>query len=514
VASIKLPVFPLLLVIGIMALGLRCWQLDRRPMHHDEANQAVRTGGVLETGVYRYDLEDHHGPTLYYLTLPLAWLSHQRDLAHLSVTTVRLVPVLFGVALILSLGLLSRGLGRGTVLCAAAFTALSPAVVYYNRFYIQESVLVFFTFGAIIAGWRHVRTEGTAWALVAGACLGLMYATKETCVIAYAGMLAGILVVHRHHDDPWPIRRRHMLNGVAMAAAFAVTLLCSFFTNPAGPVDSVLSFGVYLNRAGTGGAQVHPWYYYFQNMIFVRHAGGPVWSEGLIVGLALVGGVAAWRRRDFGGLDERLLRFLTVFTVVVAVLYSLIPYKTPWLMLTFHQGLILLAGFGVVTLWRARASWSWRLGVAGVLVAGLMHYSVQLWRTNFRYESDPRNPYAYVQTSRDFLKLVDRIVTMTALVPAGGGAVVAVVTNPHDAWPLPWYLRKLPDVGYWADASSLPVGVKPAVIVTSMDKDQPFDGYETELYQLRPDVFLNLHVRGDLWRKFMEKREGSLPVGP
>ena len=101
-ASIKPPAFLLLLVIGIVALGLRCWHLDRRPMHHDEANQAVRTGGVLETGVYRYDLEDHHGPTLYYLTLPVAWLFHERDLAGLRESTVRVVPVLFGVELILS----------------------------------------------------------------------------------------------------------------------------------------------------------------------------------------------------------------------------------------------------------------------------------------------------------------------------------------------------------------------------------------------------------------------------
>lgn len=509
-ASIKPPAFLLLLAIGIAALGLRCWQLDRRPMHHDEANQAVRTGGMLETGVYRYDLADHHGPTLYYLTLPVAWLFHERDLAGLRESTVRLVPVLFGVALILSLGLLSRGLGWGTILWAAAFTALSPSVVYYHRFYIQESVLVFFTFGAIIAGWWHVRTESTLWALIAGACLGLMYATKETCVIAYAGMLAAILVVHRHHDDPWPIRRRHMLNGVAMAAAFAGTLLCSFFTNPEGPLDSVRSFSVYLNRAGTGGSHVHPWYYYLQNLVYVHSRGGPVWSEMLIVGLALIGGVSAWRHRDFGDLDKRLLRFLAVFTAVVAVLYSVIPYKTPWLMLTFHQGLLILAGFGAVTLWRVRSSRSWKVGVALILAVGTAQLSVQMWRANFKLESDPRNPYVYVQTSRDFLKLVDRIGAITTQEPAGADAVVAVITNPQDAWPLPWYLRKYRNVGFWSDMSAFPASLKPAVIVTSMDKDQAIEGYETELYQLRPDVFLHLHLRGDLWQKFMKQRMGGM----
>ena len=61
--------FALALVIG---LALRLPRLDARPMHHDEANQAVKFGGLLETGQYHYDPADHHGPTLYYLTLPAA----------------------------------------------------------------------------------------------------------------------------------------------------------------------------------------------------------------------------------------------------------------------------------------------------------------------------------------------------------------------------------------------------------------------------------------------------------
>jgi len=46
------------------ALALRLARLDVRPMHHDEANQAVKFGTLLEHGEYRYDAHDHHGPTL------------------------------------------------------------------------------------------------------------------------------------------------------------------------------------------------------------------------------------------------------------------------------------------------------------------------------------------------------------------------------------------------------------------------------------------------------------------
>ena len=84
-------------------------------MHHDEANQAVKFGELLETGDYRYDRHDHHGPTLYYLTLPAAWLRGQATLASLDERTLRAVPAVFGAGLLLLFLPLARGLGRPAV---------------------------------------------------------------------------------------------------------------------------------------------------------------------------------------------------------------------------------------------------------------------------------------------------------------------------------------------------------------------------------------------------------------
>src|SRR5512137_1494953 len=87
----------------VLGLAVRLASLDLRPMHHDEANQAVRFGQLLETGEYRYDRNDHHGPTLYYLTLPVARARGQATLASIDERTLRLVPALFGVGVILLL---------------------------------------------------------------------------------------------------------------------------------------------------------------------------------------------------------------------------------------------------------------------------------------------------------------------------------------------------------------------------------------------------------------------------
>jgi predicted membrane-bound mannosyltransferase len=112
-----------LAVLGL-GLALRLARLDLRPIHHDEANQAVKFGALLEKNDYRYDPADHHGPTLYYLTLPMAWVRGRNTLASLDETTLRLLPALFGAGLLLLFLLLVRELGREAVLAGVLLAAL------------------------------------------------------------------------------------------------------------------------------------------------------------------------------------------------------------------------------------------------------------------------------------------------------------------------------------------------------------------------------------------------------
>src|SRR4028119_336740 len=132
-------------VIGAGALWLRLSHLDARPMHTDEAVHALKLRDLMR-GQYRYDPQEFHGPTLYYFTLPVMWLQGARDIAAIDESTLRLVPALFGVGLVLLLLLLRDGLRAPALLYAAVLTAISPAMSYYARYYIQETLLIFFSF--------------------------------------------------------------------------------------------------------------------------------------------------------------------------------------------------------------------------------------------------------------------------------------------------------------------------------------------------------------------------------
>jgi len=491
--------FSLFAMAFLLAFGLRLGRLDLRPMHHDEANQAVKFGALLEHGEYRYDPADHHGPTLYYLTLPAAWARGQKSLAQLDEWTVRIVPALFGAALILLFAFLADGLGREAVLLAALFAALSPAMTYFSRFYIQEALFAFFSLGFALALGHYVTRPGLGAAVIAGVCGGMAFATKETSIIIFAASGAALALSAPAKKSFKP---GHILLGTAAGAAAAVVLLSSFFTNPAGIVDSIRAFKDYAVRATANGPHAHPWHYYFTLLGF-SSSGGLIWSEGLILILGLGGVILVFARaREFWP------RYIAYYTLITAASLSVIPLKAPWDLLPFYAGMILLAGFGAAALLRAPKSGWFRGAGALALLAGCWHLGLQDWKANYRYPADPRNPYVYAQTTPDFLRLVDRIHSLAAVHENGRDMPVKVIAGPYEQWPLPWYLRDLRRVGYWTDVSSAGEFGGVAVVIASQENAAALDSalgdrFQAEFYGLRPGVLLTVYIERALWLRFL-----------
>ena len=510
------------------ALLFRVVRLDVRPMHHDEANQAVKFGDLLERGEYRFDPNDHHGPSLYYLTLPMARAAGEGTLAGLDETTLRLVPALFGAGLLLLLLLFAGGLSRETTLAAAALAAVSPALTYYSRFYIQETLLVFFLAALIAAGWRYAHTRSAWWALAAGFSAGMMYATKETSVILFAGLAAALgllLLMNRlgkrrdgvvKEGDEWvwrDVRTRpptafHVALFLIGGAVTAALFFTSFFQNPGGLADSFRAIAASFNRAGHPGFHAHPWYYYFQTLAYSKTAGGPVWSEAFLLFLAAAGGIAAFGHDAGKDGSPRFVRFVLFFTVITAAVYSLVPYKTPWNVLPFYLGLVLLAGNGVGLLLRISRFRLVKILILAALIPGFVNLATQAYRADFTAHSIPDNPYVYAPTSPDFLKLVAAVEKIAAASPEKKDLLIKVIAPPDETWPLPWYLRSFGQVGYWTSAEAAGDPGDAAVVIASAANVETVatalgDRYQQTFYGLRPEVVLALFVRSDLWDGYL-----------
>lgn len=514
----KLNFYGLFLLVVLAALLFRLLNLDVRPMHHDEANQAVKFGNLLEKGEYRYDKTEHHGPSLYYCTLPFAWVLSGASFASVNETTLRLVPVVFGVGIILLFLLFKGGYSPESMFFAGIFAAISPAMVFYSRFYIQEMLLVFFTVGAIAACWRYTQNRTLGWAAAIGLFCGMMYATKETSIIIFGALLAALVfsplslrATSRTEKKHGRLTFSHLLVFLAAAVLVFSLLYSSFFRNARGILDSMLAFLNYFDRAGEPGFHSHPWYYYLKILSFSRSGTGPIWSEALILGLALVGCVAAFLPHSRKDTNPLFIRLVLFYTILATAVYSLIPYKTPWNMLPFYIGFILLAGNGAAFMVRV----SRKLLLQGLLIlalgAGVCQLGLQCYRANFKLYTDPRNPYVYAQTSPDFMNLVKRINDLARYHPDQTKMLIKVITHPDEAWPLPWYLRAFSRVGYWQEVDEAGELSNVPLIISSVDTLDKLQhrlqgNFQSEYYGLRPGVLLALHIKKDLWNAFLQHR--------
>jgi uncharacterized protein (TIGR03663 family) len=500
--------------ILLAGLSLRVPKLADRPMHHDEANQAYRFGILLEDGTYEYDADDHHGPTLYYLTLPIAKLTGVTSFAESSEITYRALPVLFGILLICCIPLLKSGIGPVAVLAAALLVAISPAMAYYSRFYIQEMVVVVFSLLTIAAGWLSIKSGSRRWAIVCGISAGLMFATKETAVLSFAALIgASLLCALMAHVTHFPLRNIALALLCAVFVSFL--LFSSFFTNLNGPLESIMALKGYVARGtGVDTEHVQPWNYYLRMLTVYRFDGGPRWSEGLAFGLGILGCISILRKKLPQHIDLGLARYIMFYTLLLTAAYSLLSYKTPWCILSFLLGWILLAGIGVASLLNCCTNKiTIRSAICFIRILILLALSYPVYatyrlaqRTVFRYAADYHNPYVYAHTSPDFKNLVNRIDDLAAASPKGNEIYIQVIAKPDSTWPLPFYLRKFPNIGYWTDAQEVPGEVKPDLIISPADFETDSDAFLTEYYGLRPDTLLAIHIDSNLWNTFIETR--------
>lgn len=509
----------LIVLLFLGALAMRLPDLGRRPLHNDEAVNATKVAELWQRGRYLYDPDEYHGPTLHYATLPFLGLSGASGPNDVRDRTLRYAPVAFGAALILLLFLFRDALGWPALTWAALFIAISPAMVFYSRYFIHEMLLVFFSALALGSGWRYMQRPSPIWATLFGMAVGLMFATKETFVITLCAMTGAAAALlwwpgpkRASSSEVWT--RIKMLNWRDAAVALAATGLVwflffsSFCTNFAGLLDSVRTYFPWLKRAAGHSPHLHPWYFYFERLGWFHPVRGPVFSEALILLLAAIGGIVALRRGS-----SPFHRFLLVYTFLLTAAYSAISYKTPWCLLNFYFGMILLAGTGAAAIVRAGRNFPIRLAIAIVLLAASAQLSVQSVRASYAYCADRRNPYVYAQTVADILKLVQRAEGVARVSPAGFGTIVKVIAPNGDYWPLPWYLRRLQNIGWYETVPEDPFA---AVIIVSaklnarLDEKSGRKWIMAGLNELRPGQFFELYVELELWKKYVE----TLPPEP
>jgi len=535
------------LSILLVAAVLRFYDLDLVPLHHDEGVNGNFLVRLVREGFYHYDPANYHGPTIYYFAAIFPWIlrflfgPHAQNTYGLTTTAIRFVPALFGLATVGLVFALRRHLGTIPTLTAAGWLAISPGAVYLSRYFIHESLFVFFTLAIVVAALKYFETSRPTYLILTAISAGLLFATKETAIIS-ASVLALALVLTRAYLMFWNTsfnfdgttrkRKRRgtggsegqfsgfvervggstslmawMLAAIAVFIVVNVLFYSSFFTNyPQGVWDALKTFQ-FWSKTGKE-AHVHP---------FITYIWWLLLQESPLLFLGAIGAILAVLKpaKSFA-----LFAALWAFGLIAA--YSLIAYKTPWLALNFIVPLALCSGVTIEWLYQELGRWKLsnrkRIAVltAVLLVAigplpglarvvdkvvstnpwsGLVPALAEIkphWKTfipgyqtidlNFiNYDNDDGYyVYVYAHTRRDIIKLVDEINRIAERTHQGGQTGITIVSP--DYWPLPWYLRDYTRVGYHGN---MVVSVEPIIIASQ--------GQEAEVEATYGDRYQKVH---------------------
>jgi uncharacterized protein (TIGR03663 family) len=486
------------LAILLVAALLRLVYLTQKPLHHDEGVNGLFLVTLFRTGSYHYDPSNYHGPSLYYLAVIPTAINNVFHWGHgLSTFAIRFVTAAFGVGVVWLMLCLRRFLGSAASLAAAAFATVSPGFVFFSRYFIHEILFVFFSLGVIV-GWLWYHDTGKPrYLMLASASAAMLFATKETWIITAAVWVIAIpcttiFLRLRNRADaipPWlpehdpckdaGSRRKLYLQAAALFAAIAILLYSSFFTNPRGILDSVLTF-TYWTKTGRTGIYNREWSTYLS---WMWQEEAPVLMLGSIGTL-----VALIRARSY------LTVFCAFWSIGIFTAYSLVPYKTPWLALSIILPLTVMAGDLIGQAYQPGTR-AFTAVIGGAAILFSLYQAIDVSFVN--YDNDAY-AYIYAHTKRDFLGLVDEIDAIAAANPAKKDIGITVVSPEH--WPLPWYLREYPHVGYWGhvvDTSEpIVIALQPQVPEVERQLGKQYRQYST--HGLRPGNTLVMFVRKDI----------------
>jgi uncharacterized protein (TIGR03663 family) len=486
-------------VIFLLSLFIRLPHLAERPMHSDEAINGFKYGELLESGRYIYDPREYHGPALYYFTLPLSLFSGHSNLRELTETELRLEPVLMFLFLLSSLLIIRRELGWNTLLIAAGLLAVSPAMVYYSRYYIHEITLVAFLYHALFWLYRYLREQKLHQLLFAAWFWGLAISAKETWLVAAALSLpAASVVLFMEKKAPASVAARlaqpaasagkarfwHWGLALMLILLVAALFYSSFLGWRPGLKDACTAYSNYFNRAVESSVHIQPWYFYLERLLWFNTEEGNAWSEGAILIPAALFFLILNRKSHRA---KSLSGFLAVLSFGMLAVFSLIPYKTTWNLLTFWPGIVILAAAAIEFLWLKMKNRRRQIIFAGFLISVFIQLAWQSYQLNYAYPASPQNPYVYAHPTPDVVKLAEQIVKIAEAQPSGFRIHTAIPE--HDYWPLPWYLRSLKTTAWSVDIDSSIIAAS-IIVIAPEDEDRLLHF----LYEIPPPGQRNLYI--------------------
>jgi uncharacterized protein (TIGR03663 family) len=468
--------FPVLILL--LAALVRLAYLDLKPPHFDEGINGWFCDQMTKNGYYSYDPTNYHGPFHFYI------LFVSLKLIGRNLWALRLPVVLASLVAIFWIFLFRPFFSRAVCCLAALGMAISPGFIFYDRYSIHESWMVLFlivTFWGIL-GISTSREPRYFWGFLMG--LTGMILTKETYIIHLAAFAAAgcLTLIWSRFRKEKPLDRpsgklpaRHIVAAILVGAGLIVFFYSGNFRNwngLAGLYETFLPWtktGIDAAGHGKPDFDLFPLLPAFLTKIPILGGFANLKLNWYWVRLFLdyewlaFAGLLFSVRFFFGG--QPALRYLALYGLGALFAYSIVPYKTPWCVVSIAWPFLFL-GAALIEFVAQRFH-----RLVAVLVS-LPLFAQGAWESydlNFVRYDNPKERYVYVQTVREYHTFVDPILEKGAKDPASKGQMSGIVLL-SSYFPIPWVLGDFQNIGYYTKEDGWPDKIDADFIAVEADK--------------------------------------------
>ncbi len=370
-----------------------------------------------------------------------------------------------------------------------------------------EAVLVFLIMRMLLA-WNEGRA---IYLLLASASAVLLFATKETAFITIGTMAIACVCVWIYRKtykalvgepksnelEPvelnWANFRARLgdrsdftllLAAVSIVFIYVgVLFFSSFFTYAEGVVGAFKAYAIWT-KTGSKDHTQNGWFGYWK------------WGKQLELPIFLLS--AAGTLIAFFKARHRFAMFTGLWALGLFAAYSIIPYKTPWLALSFILPMCVIAGYAINELLINKDVIIRALGgLVLFLAAGILGY--QTYDLNFQKYDDDSQAYVYAHTRRGFHDLIHQIEYYADKSGKGKDAAIEIISPEY--WSMPWYMRDYPKAIFQGHA--IDTATSEMIVASTAQKGELSQRYGANYkyvgtYPLRPGVDLILLARRDL----------------
>lgn len=202
------------LVIFVLAVLSRFWDLGARVMSHDESLHTRYSWNLYQGRGFEHT-PLMHGPLLFHMVALSYVMFGDSDF------TARIYPAVVGVIVVMMPYFMRRWLGKLGSLAASVFFLISPLILYYSRYIRHDLPAILAALVMAVCIWRYIEDRKFRYLVILGIAQIVLYASKEVAFIyiaIFGSFLVAFLIVRLLRAE-WTKPRWRRIFAIALAVA-------------------------------------------------------------------------------------------------------------------------------------------------------------------------------------------------------------------------------------------------------------------------------------------------------